>query len=198
MNVGWNVETYISILTLILSVIPLIVIIKINWKQYSLLFLLSAIIGVILCYIFIYLGLYTFPYRLFPNISKIPFTVILTIFPTYVLLGVRYSPKSWSWKIPFYWALVHIGMFSEAWVEHSTKLIKYNPPWDTWDSYTWWWIYLLVFEWVGGLIVSQEFRKPIDQELLMYGKVGWFILHFILICTIFLAGVYMQTLLQKI
>ncbi|HZK56525.1 MAG TPA: hypothetical protein VFC84_20405 [Desulfosporosinus sp.] len=56
----------------------------------------------------------------------------------------------------------------------------------------------MVFEWVGGLIVSPEFRKPIDQELLQYGKLGWFILHFILISTIFLAGVFMQTMLQKI
>ena len=121
----------ISIIALVLSVIPLILIVRINWKQYGFLFLLSAMIGVILCYIFIYLGLYTFPYRLFPYISKIPFTAILTIFPTYVLLGVRYSPKSWSWKIPFYWAIVHIGMFSEAWAQHSTQLIKYNLPWDT-------------------------------------------------------------------
>lgn len=195
MNIGWNIETYVSIVTLVLSVICSIVIIKIDWKKYGFLYLLSAIVGVILCYIFIYLGLYTFPYRLFPSISKIPFTAILTIFPLCVLLGVRYSPKSWSWKIPFYWTMVHIGMFSEAWAEHSTQLIKYNSPWDTWDSYTWWWIYLLVFEWVGGLIVSQESRKPIDQELLRYGKLGWFIVHFILICTIFLAGVYMQTLL---
>jgi len=198
MNVGWNVETYISILALLLSVTLLISMIRIKWRQYGFLFLLSAVIGVILCYIFIYLGLYTFPYRLFPYISKIPITEILTIFPAYVLLGVRYSPKSWPWKIPFYWTIVHIGVFCEAWAEHSTHLIKYNPPWDTWDSYTWWWIYLLVFEWVGGLIVSPEFRKPIDQELLQYGKLGWFILHFILISTIFLAGVFMQTMLQKI
>jgi hypothetical protein len=159
MNIGWNVETYVSIISFIISVILSISIVKIDWKKYGFLFVLSAIVGVILCYVFIYLGLYTFPYRLFPHVSKIPFTAILTIFPVYVLLGVRYSPKSWSWKIPFYWVMVHIGMFAEAWAESSTKLIKYNSPWDTWDSYTWWWIYLLVFECVGGLIVSQELRN---------------------------------------
>ncbi len=197
MNIGWNVETFISILSLALSLTLTILIIKIDWKKYGFLYLLSSIIGVILCYIFIYLGFYIFPYRLFPQISQIPFTAILTIFPLYVLIGVRYSPKSWSWKIPFYWALVHTGMFFESWVEHSTQLIKYYSPWDTWDSYTWWWIYLLVFEWVGGLIISQELRKPIDQELLRYGKLGWFILHFILISTTFLAGVYLQTTLLQ-
>jgi len=159
--------------------------------------LISALIGVILCYIFIYLGMYTFPYRLFPHISVIPFTAILTLFPAYVLIGVRYSPKSWPWKIPFYWAMVHIGISAEAWAEKCTQLVKYYPPWDTWDSYTWWWIYLLVFEWVGGLIISQELRKPIDEELLKYGKLGFFIIHFILIATIFLAGVYMKTFLDR-
>jgi hypothetical protein len=191
MNIGWNIETYVTIISFILTVIGTILIVKIDWKKYGLLLVLSAIIGVSLCYIFIGLGLYVFPYRLFPQISKIPFTAILTIFPFYVLLCVRYSPKSWPWKIPFYWAMVHIGMTAEAWAEQKTLLIKYNPLWDVWDSYTWWWIYLLVFEWVGGLIVPKESRKPIDVELLKFGKLGWFILHFILISTIFLAGFFM-------
>ncbi|MBC8059382.1 MAG: hypothetical protein H7Y18_01820 [Clostridiaceae bacterium] len=197
MNIGWNIETYLSILSLALTGILSFLVIKIDWKRYGFLFVLSAIIGVILCYIFIYMDLYTFPYRLFPKISKIPFTLILTIFPFYVLLGVRYSPKSWPFKIPFYWAIVHFGVFTEAWAENRTQLIKYNPTWDLWDSYTWWWIFLLVFEWVGGLIISPELRKPLDQELLRYGQLGWFILHFILISTIFTAGVYAGKVLFK-
>ncbi len=197
MNAGWNIETYISILSLIGTFVICFLIIRIDWKRYGLLFLLSAIIGILLCYIFIYLDLYSFPYRLFPRISKIPFTLILTIFPFYVLVGVRYSPKSWSYKIPFYWVIVHIGVFSEAWAENKTRLIKYNHAWDLWDSYTWWWIFLLVFEWVGGLIITNELRKPLDQELIRYGKLGWFVLHFILISTIFLAGAYAGKTLLK-
>jgi len=197
MNIGWNIETYISVISFILTTIATFLILKTDWKKYGLLFIISAATGVILCYIFIGLGLYTFPYRLFPYVSKIPFTAILTIFPFYVLLGVRYSPKPWPWKIPFYWAMVHIGMFAEVWAESRTQLVKYHPVWDVWDSYTWWWIYLLVFEWIGGLIVTQDIRKPIDQEILRYGKIGWFILHFILISTIFLAGVYMGFSIKK-
>lgn len=197
MNLGWNIETYISVISLVLTAILTFLIIKIDWKKYGLLFIISATTSVILCYIFIDLGLYAFPYRLFPSISKIPFTAILTIFPFYVLLGVRYSPKPWPWKIPFYWVMVHIGMFAETWVENRTQLIKYHPMWDVWDSYTWWWIYLLLFEWIGGLIVTGDIRKPIDQEILRYGKIGWFILHFILISTIFLAGFYMGFSISK-
>lgn len=190
LNIGFNIETYISVTSFILSVIITILIVKINWKKYGFLYLLSAIIGIILCYIFIGLGLYSFPYRLFPSISKIPFTAILTIFPFYVLLGVRYSPRSWPSKIPFYWVMVHLGMLAEVWAETRTQLIKYGSLWDVWDSYTWWWIYLLMFEWIGGLIIPQSLRKPINHDTLMYGKIGWFISHFILISTIFLAGFY--------
>jgi hypothetical protein len=197
MNIGWNIETYMSVISLIFTSIICFLIIKIDWKKYGLLFLLSSVIGVILCYIFIYLDLYIFPYRLFPKISKIPFTIILTMFPFYVLLGVRYSPKSWSFKIPYYWAIVHFGVLTEAFAEERTQLIKYNSVWDLWDSYTWWWIFLLVFEWVGGLIITPELRKPLDEELLKYGKLGWFILHFILISTVFLAGVYAGKTLLK-
>jgi hypothetical protein len=197
MNIGWNVETYISIISLILSVLATYFVVKIDWKRYGLLFLISAVSGVALCYVFIYLGLYTFPYRLFPQISKIPFTAILTVFPVYVLLGVRYSPKPWAWKIPFYWVMVHIGMAAEVWAEKRTQLISYGPHWNAWESYTWWCIFLLVFEWVGGMIVTQDIRKPLDQELLHYGKIGWFILHFILITTIFIAGVLLGFSLGK-
>ncbi|WP_276326127.1 hypothetical protein [Pseudobacteroides cellulosolvens] len=38
--------------------------------------------------------------------------------------------------------------------------------------------------------MANENRKPINEGLLRYGKAGWFILHFILISTIFLAGFY--------
>ncbi|MGE5405638.1 MAG: CBO0543 family protein [Candidatus Saccharibacteria bacterium] len=168
-----------------------------DWKRYGALYLLSAIIGVILCYIFLGLKLYSFPYRLFPQIAKIPFTTILTVFPLYVLLGVRYSPRSWAWKIPFYWGFVHVGVFIEAWLETQTRLLKYANHWDLWDSYTWWWLFLLFLEAVSGTIVPQELRRPLDHELLRYGKLGYFILHFILISTIFIAGVYAGKVLMK-
>jgi hypothetical protein len=72
MNVGWNIETYISISTLILSVIGTIILLRVNWKQYGLLFLISAVTGVVLCYIFIGLGLYKFPHGYFPKYQKYP------------------------------------------------------------------------------------------------------------------------------
>ncbi len=190
MNLGWNIETCLTLSAVAFSTAVLFLVMRTNWKKYGLLFLLSAIIGNILCYIFVKLGLYYYPYRLFPKLFIMPVTLILTMFPACIVFCVRYSPKAWVHKIPFYWVIVHLGVLIEGWAESQTQLIKYNTSWDLWASYTWWWIFLLVFEWVGGIIVPSEDRKPIDQELFKYGKIGWFITHFILICTIFIAGVY--------
>lgn len=47
MNIGWNVETYISVLSFALSLTISIIIVKLDWKKYGFLYFLSAIIGVI-------------------------------------------------------------------------------------------------------------------------------------------------------
>ncbi len=197
MTIGWNIETYLSLAAIAVSVAICVFIIRKNWKAYGALFLLCAVIGNVLCYIFVKLNLYSYPFNLFPGLSIMPVALILTMFPSLILFGVRYSPKTWPYKIPFYWVLVHLGVLIEAWAENETQLIKYTAPWDLWASYTWWWIFVLVFEWIGGIIVPAESRKPLDQEWLKYGKTGWFIVHFILITTVFLAGVYAGMTLVK-
>jgi len=87
--------------------------------------------------------------------------------------------------------LVHIGMTGEVLAENYTKVIEYIRYWDTWDSYIWWWLFALVFEWVGGLIVPSGDRSPIPEEHFKYGSLGWYLIHFIFILTIFLAGVFL-------
>jgi hypothetical protein len=111
MNFQWSIDFYIYITAVLISLIGSYFIIRINWKRYGSLFLLSGVTGNIICYIFIKAGFYSFPYRLFNGISIMPFDAVLTIFPLIVLVGVRYSPKSWAYKIPFYWVIVHFVPF---------------------------------------------------------------------------------------
>ena len=187
----WNINGLLLIFAILFSIIGSLFIIRIDWKRYLLLFLISGIIGNIICYVFVKIGFYSFPYRLFPKISLMPFVAISTFFPFYVLLGVRYSPKSWAYKIPFYWAFIHLGMLGETLVKLNTDLIRYNFEWDFWDSYTWWWIFFLLFDWIGGLIIPEHLRKPIDSELFRYGNWVWIVFHFIVISTFFLGGYYL-------
>ncbi|MCR2806906.1 CBO0543 family protein [Paenibacillus soyae] len=193
-----STELIILLLSVGVSAIGSIWIIQYDWKRYGALYLISAVVGNILCYIFIQLGFYEFPRVLLGHLFKIPFFEVLTIFPFYVLFGVRFSPKRWGWKIPFYWVLVHVGMTGELLAVNFTDIIRYKNYWDTWDSYTWWWIFLLAFDYVGGLIVPESKRRPIDADLhFRFGRPGWFIIHFILIVTIFLAGFYVGRLSIK-
>jgi hypothetical protein len=163
---------------------------KINRKQYGLLMLLSTAAGISVCVLFVGLGLYSFPYRLFPSAFRFPILTLLTIFPAYSAAAVRYSPRRWIWKIPFYMTLVHLVTLMEAIAEEYTDIIRYGPRWNLWESYALWWAFLLAFEWLGGFIVSQEYRRPVRPESLRSGRPGWYVVHIVFMATIYLAGIY--------
>lgn len=188
-----NVTTNIIYLTAsIFGLIGIIFFLKISWRHYGILLIISSFIAILLCFIFFKLGFYSFPYIPFlPLPFEIPYLAMTLTFPVGVMFGVRYSPKQWIWKVPFYWSIIHLGVGTELLLKAYTPIIKYEYEWDLWDTYTWWWIYFLFFEWVGGKIIPEHFRNPIDGELFRYGKSGWIIFHFIVITTIFLAGFYL-------
>ena len=113
-------------------------ILRTNWKSYGLLYFIASLLGNIVCYLFVHFGFYSFPYIFLP-IAKIPLVAITTAFSFYVLLGIRFSPKSWPYKIAFYGVIINIGMTLETILKNTTRLIEYNFEWDFWDSYTSWW-----------------------------------------------------------
>jgi hypothetical protein len=193
MNIQFNIETFILLGGSIISLIASMYILKTNWKQYGILFVTVAIIGEIIDIVFVKLKLYIYPYKLFHNMPVSPYTLIMTIFPFYIVFSVKYSPSSWKYKLPFYMTLIHFGMLGEVMAHNFTKVIEYGEFWDTWDSYIWWWIFLLGFELVGGLIVSKEYRTPISEDAFRYGSLGWYLIHFILTLTVFLGGVFLGT-----
>lgn len=193
MNIEWNVNAFILFGGTFFSLIGSLAIMKSNWKQYGVLFILTALIGELLDLMFVKFGFYTYEYKIFPSLPNSPFTLIMTMFPLYILFGVKYSPTAWQYKIPFYMMLVHFGMLGEALSHIFTAIIEYNRFWDTWDSYIWWWLFLLGFELVGNLIVMQESRTPIPEDFFKYGRTGWYLTHFVFVVTIFLAGIYLGT-----
>ncbi len=191
MNFQPGIESYLTVTVDILSIIGVFFIVRKDYKGYGLLFLLAAVTGNILCYAFVKLSFYSFPYLIFPGISNMPIETISVFFPFLVIFSVRYSPREWVHKIGFYWVIVHLGMTAETLANQFTDTIRYNWAWDFWDSYTWWWIYLLLYEFIGGLIVRDEARKPLAAADLRQGSWGYYLLHFILITTIFAGGLYL-------
>ncbi len=188
MNQPFSLEGLIIIFSTIISIIISILIIRLNWKRYGLLFLLSSFAGYFICYIFVKLGYYHYPYTLLPNYSLMPITSITTVFPFIVIGSVCFSPKEWKWKIPFYWTIVHAGMVFEIWAIRNTTLIEYLNKWDSWDSYTSWWIYLLIFQLIGEKIVPAKYTYPINSAKFRYSSIFWIISHMILVGSIFYFG----------
>ncbi|WP_317450884.1 CBO0543 family protein [Alkalibacillus aidingensis] len=193
-NIGFNIESYLLVSVCLVGLIGLISYLRMDWKRFGLLALASAMVGNVLCFIFVTLDFYTYPYRLFPQLSEMPIIAMTLAVPFLVLLSVRYSPQKWAWKLPFYWVLVHGVMLFESLVLIYTDIIQYEFKWDLWDSYTWWWVYFLFFEWFGGKVIPDHLRKPLKAEHLRFGKIGWVIVHFVLIVTIFLGGYYLGRL----
>ncbi|WP_462409841.1 CBO0543 family protein [Neobacillus sp. Marseille-QA0830] len=181
---------------MIIGIIGCLYFIRFNWKRYGLIFIISVVSVNLLCYLFTYVGFYSFPYNALHDHLLIPYGVTSTVFPFLTLVGVRYSPEKWVWKIPFYWAIVHLGVLGEVILKHSA-IFRFEPEWDLWDSYTLWWIYFLLFELLGGKIVPNESRKPLCSDLFRYGNGAWVIFHLIVITTIFLAGVYVGVTVFK-
>ncbi|WP_234998582.1 CBO0543 family protein [Salirhabdus sp. Marseille-P4669] len=175
---------------MVIGIFGTIMFLRFDWKRYGLLFSLSAFFAILLCYLFVVFGFYSFPYIPLHQLKLPVYTMIVT-FPLGVMIGVRYSPRKWAWKIPFYWGFIHIGVFIEVMIKLHTNLFQFRFQWDIWDSYTWWWIYFLLFEWIGGKIIPNHLRKPIPIKKFHYGQWGWLILHVIVIITIFLAGYYL-------
>ena len=198
LDLQWStIETRIFAISFSIGVVVLIYLLRLDWKRYGLFSLIAALMGGILCTLFVSMGLYKFPYLPIPNKLGIPVAIMSLVFPSIIALSVRYSPTDWTYKIPYYWVIVHIFVFLELLTQEKTNLIKYTLAWDLWDTYSAWWIYFLVLEWIGGKIITSNLRKPIDTQAFRYGNWAWILLHAILIFTIFLGGLYTGTLLAK-
>lgn len=161
-----------------------------SWKRYGLVFLFSAVTGVGLCLAFVLYGSYAFPHNPLDDGLLLPLLPMVTFIPFTVIVGVRFSPDPWVWKIPFYWAIVHLAVLAEILLLSFTKMFRFKFGWDLWDSYTLWWLYFLFFEWVGGKIVPPAIRKPMPHELFRFGRNGWLVFHLTVISTVFIFGMY--------
>lgn len=188
MEVGWNANTILSIGPDIAGAAAAFWLLRKDWKHNGILMALAAAVGIGLCWLFTALDLYVFPFRLFPSVAAFPFITVIFVFPAYVGLAVRYAPGSFKWKIPYYWTLVHIVVLMEFLIERNTDILQYRPGWNIWLSYLTWWLFMVGFEWIGSRIVPGASRHPLDVLWLQYGRLGWFVVHFVMIATFFLIG----------
>lgn len=79
----------------------------------------------------------------------------------------------------------------ETLLKNLTNTIKYGPDWDFGDSYSAWWIFLLLSEWIGEKIIPVDLRKPIYHEAFYFWNWAWIGSHFIGISTVFISEIYL-------
>ncbi len=197
MYLDYSLEMYITILAIATAFAGCLLIVRADWRHWGPLFLSASLLAIVLCYIFVRLHFYSFPYNLLKNYFLFPILVVGHVFPLLVLLGVKYSPAKWSHKIAFYWVFVVSGMAGETLAHNYTRLIKYELFWDFWDSLTAWWLYLLLFEWIGGKLIPPRLRRPLPDQAFAFGGWAWLIVHFFMVAGFILAGVYLGWQLGK-
>lgn len=134
---GWNAETAIVIGSILAALAVGLSVMRASWRHYGLLFGLAGFGALFLCGFFVYFGLYLFPNAIRPEFPVFHVLAVISTFPSLVLVSVRYSPRDWKWKVPFYWVIVHLGVVIEILLLINTKILMYTKYWDTWDSYTW-------------------------------------------------------------
>lgn len=186
-----SLETAVYIAIDLVSLIGSLLIMRSNWKRYGLLLAAAGAAAVLTCYLFVRMGFYCYPSRLFGQVSIMPLESLLIAIPFLVLLGVRYSPLRWLYKIPFYLGIVQLAMAAELLIHHNTNIIEYGFMWNFINSYFLWWTYLILFEWIGSKILPSASRYPLKEESFHYGNWAFIALHIILLFTIFLGGYYL-------
>ena len=89
-----------------------------------------------------------------------------------------------------------MGVFLETVLKNTTRLIRYDFEWDFWDSYTTWWGFFILMEWIGGKIILPHLRKPLSIDAFRFGNWFWFVIHIVAMFTIFLAGLSLGIIIK--
>jgi hypothetical protein len=132
-----------------------------NFLGYRLVLLISLVLSSILCLFFYWLGFYRF---VLPVGQVLPAVAIS--FSLLVLITIRYRPKNHTF--PFFFMTVTIIFSIEVLLKEYMGFIKFRNGWDFWDSYSLYWIYVRLFNYIGDQLVLRKYRMPIYTKTKIY------------------------------
>ncbi|MDZ5471550.1 hypothetical protein SM124_07295 [Bacillus sp. 31A1R] len=172
-----NLTHWIILITVItVTSIGCILIIRKNVLRYGIVFLISAALAIFLCFFFYINGYYRF---VFPIRFILP-TVALS-FGFLSLFIIRFQPEKWTF--PFFFITVNLVFTFEIILRLAFHFIVFRNAWDTWDSYSLYWVYLRLMHHIGRVFVSRKYRNPISYDTKKY----WILFMLVIFYTI--AGV---------
>ncbi|WP_066048095.1 hypothetical protein [Robertmurraya korlensis] len=139
----------------------LLFILRKNYLRYGIISGLSMVLSMMLCLFFYMNGFYRF---VLPLPIILPTVAVSFTFLT--LFSIYYKPKYHSYV--FYFTIINSVFAIEILLRHFFHFIVYRGPWDTWDSYSLYWVYIRFFAFIGDWIVPLKYRNPISSESRAY------------------------------
>lgn len=151
----------ILICVIVLNGLGFVIIVRKSYVRYGLISFISIALSTLLCMFFEWNGFYRF---------VLPLPVILPAvaisFTLLVLFSIYFKPKQHTF--PFYFMVVNVVFAIEIILRDVCHFIVYRGPWDTWDSYSLYWLYVRLFAFLGDWLVPLKYRKPISSETRLY------------------------------
>ncbi|WP_442598773.1 hypothetical protein [Neobacillus sp. D3-1R] len=138
-----------------------------NFLGYRLVLLLSLLLSSFLCLVFYWLGFYRFVLPLWQVLPAVAIS-----FSLLVLITIRFKPKRHTF--PFFFMMITSIFTIEVLLKEYWGFIKFRNGWDFWDSYSLYWVYVRLFNYIGDRLVPRQYRMPIYTKSNIYW--GLFIL----------------------
>ncbi len=156
-----GIHWFILIIVFALTAIGLLVILRKNYVRYGFITGISIVISIMLCMFFYSNGFYRF---------VLPLPVILPTvamsFTFLVLFSICYKPKHHTFV--FYFTMINFVFAIEMILKYFFHFIVYRGPWDTWDSYSLYWVYIRFFAILGDWFVPIKYRNPVSSDTRAY------------------------------
>ncbi|WP_078544979.1 hypothetical protein [Litchfieldia alkalitelluris] len=136
-------------------------IIKTNVLRYGIIFLISILLSVSFCIFFYFNGFYRFVLPIY--LILLP---VICSFGFLILFLIKYRPTKYTF--PFYFSVLTFILGCEIFLKDVVGFIVFRNGWDLWDSYSFYWVYVRIFDFIGERVISEKWRKPVPYDKRMY------------------------------
>lgn len=156
-----GIHWVILMVVFIVTAIGLMILLRKNYVRYGIIAVISIALSIGLCMFFYKNGFYRF---------VLPLSVILPTvamsFTFLALFSIYYKPKRHTFV--FYFTIINLVFAIEMVLRHFFHFIVFRGPWDTWDSYSLYWVYIRFFAFLGDWFVPSKNRNPIPSDTRAY------------------------------
>jgi hypothetical protein len=128
--------------------------------RYGLIFIFHFIFSISICLCFYWFGFYRYVFPLYYVLPAVVFS-----FGLLVLFTIHFKTKKFTF--PFFFMTINLVFCFEIFLQY-IGFIKFRNGWDFWDSYSLYWIYVRLFNFIGDYLIPIKYRNPIKTNVKAY------------------------------